>query len=51
MPITAIVTAAIAKKALENVVDDAYRLATGELRKKINIWKNKSKIETLYNNM
>jgi hypothetical protein len=48
MPIKAIVTAAIAKKALENVVDDIYRLATGELRKKINIWKNKSKIETLY---
>ena len=48
MAITAIATAAVAKKALENVVDDAYQLGKAQMKSKIKRWKAKGKIEGIY---
>lgn len=48
MSVTTLATAAVAKKALENVVDDLYALGKGRLRTTFKTWRAKSKIETLY---
>lgn len=48
MPIAAIASAAAAKKALENVIDDIYGLGKTQLGKQIERWKTKSKIDALY---
>lgn len=48
MSTTALATAAVAKKALENVVDDLYSLGKGKLRAHFKRWKAKGKIDTLY---
>jgi hypothetical protein len=48
MGIAAISAALAAKKALENVIDDAYQLGKDQLGKQIKAWRTKAKIDTLY---
>ena len=48
MAIATIAAAAAAKKALENVVDDAYELGKAQFGRKIKRWKAKNKIDGVY---
>jgi predicted NACHT family NTPase len=42
------VSAIAAKKALENVIEDVYKLAKGNIRDRVKNWRTKSKISNLY---
>jgi len=48
MPVTTTVTAAVAKRGLERVVDDIYGAAKGNLKRRVARWRTKAKIDTLY---